>query len=236
VGIPAYIYDGVTVDEMLPITKITGLPYMKRKSMGHHLNMRAAAIRYAKEQSKEYCDISVIIAHIGGGITVSIHHEGKVIDIINDEEGPFSPERTGGLPIFQVIKMATSGKYDFNGMMKIVKSKGGLIAYFDTNDTRQVEKMALEGDVQAKLVYDAMALNIAKSIASEAVVLDGKIDAILLTGGIAHSDYFTGMIKQRIEFIAPVIIYAGENEMESLALGGLRVLRGQENAKIFRKD
>lgn len=233
--IPAFIYDGVTVDQMIPIAKITGLPEMRRKGLGHNLNMRAAAMRYAKENNKAYKDCSLIVSHLGGGISVSLHKDGIVADIVNDEEGPFSPERAGGLPEFQLIDMATSGKYDKRAMMKIVKNKGGLMAYFGVNDVRIVEKMIQDGDEKAKLVYEAMALNIAKHIAAEATVVNGKIEAIILTGGIAYSKLFTKLIIERVEFIAPVIVYAGENEMESLALGGLRVLRGEEEAREFHK-
>lgn len=234
-GIPAFVYDGVTVDEMLPIVKITGLPEMRRKGLGHNLNMRAAAMRYAKENNKEYRDCSLIVSHLGGGISVSLHKDGRVADIVTDEEGPFSPERTGGLPLFQVIDMATSGKYDKKSLMKIVKNKGGLMAYFGVNDTRVVEKMIEEGNEKAKLIYEAMALNVAKYIAYESAVVNGQVEAILITGGIANSKLFTSLVKERIEFIAPVIIYPGENEMESLALGGLRVLKGLEKAKEFKK-
>lgn len=234
-GIPAFVYDGVTVDEMLPIVKITGLPEMRRKGLGHNLNMRAAAMRYAKENNKEYRDCSLIVSHLGGGISVSLHKDGRVADIVTDEEGPFSPERTGGLPLFQVIDTATSGKYDKKSLMKIVKNKGGLMAYFGVNDTRVVEKMIEEGNEKAKLIYEAMALNVAKYIAYESAVVNGQVEAILITGGIANSKLFTSLVKERIEFIAPVIIYPGENEMESLALGGLRVLKGLEKAKEFKK-
>ncbi len=233
--IPAYIYDGVTVDEMLPILKVTGLPAMERKGMGHNLNMRAAAMRYAKEHGKAYKDCSLIVVHLGGGISVSLHHGGKVADIINDEDGPFSPERAGSLPLFQVIDMMSSGAYDKKSAMKLVKSKGGLVAHLGTNDTRDVQKMIADGDEHAKFIYEAMALNVARNIAKEAPVVNGKIDAIILTGGIAYSELFTNMVKERVEFIAPVVIYAGENEMQSLALGGLRVLRGEEAAKTFVK-
>ncbi|SHI95161.1 butyrate kinase [Parasporobacterium paucivorans] len=234
--IPAFIYDGVTVDEMLPLLKITGLPEMRRKGLGHNLNMRAAAMRYAKEHDKEYKDCSLIVAHLGGGISVSLHEDGRVADIVSDEEGPFSPERTGGLPLFQVIDMATSGKYDKKSLMKMVKNKGGFVAYFGTTDTREVEKMMKDGDKKAEMVYKAMTLNIAKHIASEAAVVNGNVEAVILTGGIAYSETFTGMIAERVKFIAPVIVYPGENEMESLALGGLRVLRGKEMAKEFHRS
>lgn len=234
-GMPSYIYDGVTVDEMIPVVQVTGLPHMRRKGIGHNLNMRAAAMRYAKENNKKYQDCTTLVAHLGGGISVSLHHNGRVVDIVNDEEGPFSPERAGGLPVFQVIDMATSGKYDKKAMMKIVKNQGGLVAYFGVNDTRIVEKMMVEGDEKAKLVYEAMALNVAKKIAELATVVNGKVDTIILTGGIAYSEIFTKMISDRVSFIAPVTVYGGENEMQSLALGGLRVQRGEEKAKEFHK-
>lgn len=233
--IPAYIYDGVTVDEMLPMLKVTGFPDMERKGMGHNLNMRAAAMRYAKEHHKDYKDCTLIVVHLGGGISVSLHHDGKVADIINDEDGPFAPERSGVLPLFQVIEMMSTGKYDHKSAMKRVKTQGGLVAHLGTNDTRDVEKMIADGDEHARLIYEAMALNVARNIAREAPVVNGRIEGIILTGGIAYSEMFTKMVKDRVEFIAPVTVYAGENEMQSLALGGLRVLRGEETAKQFKK-
>lgn len=234
-NIPAYIYDGVTVDEMLPILRVTGLPEMRRKGMGHNLNMRAAAMRYAKEHNKAYKDCSLIVVHLGGGISVSLHHDGKVADIINDEDGTFAPERAGCLPVFQVLDMLTSGEYDHKSAMKRLKSQGGLVAHLGTNDTREVEKMIAAGDEHAEFIYEAMAMNVARFVAMEAPVVKGNVEAIILTGGIAYSERFTGMVKELVEFLAPVIVYAGENEMQSLALGGLRVLRGEEQAKTFVK-
>lgn len=234
-GIPSYIYDAVTVDELEPLAKVTGLPEVKRKGMGHNLNMRAAAMKYAKEQGRSYNDISVIVAHLGGGITLSLHHKGRIVDMISDDEGPFSPERAGGLPAFQVIDLTSREGMDKKTMMKKVKSKGGLMGYFGVNDTRIVEQKMKDGDAQAALVYNAMILNVARNIAKLAVYVDGKVDNIILTGGIAYSDYFTSEVAKRVEFIAPVIVYAGENEMEALALGALRVQRGEEKAKTFVK-
>ncbi len=234
-GIKSYIYDGVTVDEMLPILKITGLPEMQRKGMGHNLNMRAAAMRYAKEVGKEYKDLNLIVVHMGGGVSVSLHSEGKVADIINDEDGPFSPERAGALPLFQVIEMMSSGKYDQKSAMKLVKTKAGLVAHLGTNDTRDVEKMIDDGDEHAAFIYDAMAMNIARNIAKEAPVVKGNIDQIILTGGMAYGKSLCDYIEDHVSFIAPVTVYGGENEMQSLALGGLRVLRGEETAKTFVK-
>lgn len=235
-GIPAYIYDGITVDELLPINKITGLPLLRRKGMGHNLNTRAAAMRYARESGKAYRDITVIVAHMGGGISVNLHHNGKIEDFINDEEGPFSPERSGGLPMFDIIKMCFDGVQTYDSMMKLVKRQGGLMAHLGTTDSREVEKALRAGDEHAKLIYDAMALNISKNIAKCAPGVCGKVDAILLTGGIAYSQYVTDYIREHVEFIAPVVVYPGEDEMLSLALGGLRVLRGEETAKTFVKN
>ena len=234
-NIPAFIYDGITVDELLPINKITGVPMLRRKGMGHNLNTRAAAMRYARESGKDYKDITVIVAHLGGGISVNLHHNGRIEDFINDEEGPFSPERSGGLPMFDIIKMCFEEGQTYHNMMNMVKRKGGLMAHLGTTDSREVEKMMNDGDEHAKLIYDAMILNVAKNIAKCAPNVCGKVDAILLTGGIAYSKYVTDYIREHVEFIAPVVVYPGEDEMLSLALGGLRVLRGEEKAKTYTK-
>ncbi|MBO7729752.1 MAG: butyrate kinase [Lachnospiraceae bacterium] len=233
--IPAFVYDGITVDEMIPLTKITGFKDMRRKALGHNLNMRAAAKRWEKESGKPYSEANLVIAHLGGGITESLHSKGRIIDFVSDEEGPFSPERTGGLPLFQVVDMAFSGEYDQKSMMKKIKGAGGLNSHLGTNDTRNVEKMIEEGDEYAALVYEAMALSVAKHIAALSATVNGEVDAIILTGGIANSEKFTKMVSDRVQFIAPVVIYAGENEMDSLAFGALRVLRGEEEAKNFTK-
>lgn len=233
---PCYIYDGVTVDEMDPVMKLTGLPHMERKGMGHNLNMRAMAIRYANEQHKNYKDVTVIVAHLGGGISVSLHHEGRIADIMSDEMGPFSPERSGALPVHQLIKWIMSHHYSQEELMKIVKTKSGLMAYCGTTDIRDIELLIDKGNEKAKLVYDAMALNVAKCICSEAAIVNGRIEGIVLTGGMAYSKRFTDAIQERINFLAPVHIYAGENEMLALAKGGLRVLQGQEKAQVFHKQ
>jgi len=234
-GIPAYIYDCTSTNELLPVMKICGHPDFVRSSMGHHLNMRAAARRYALENDKQYTETAVIVAHLGGGISVGLIDGGRMVDILNDENGfAFSPERSGSLPAPQVVEAAFSGKYDRAGLLRLMKSKGGLLAHLGTNDSREVEKRIAAGDEQAELVYRAMALNVAKAVGAEAALAAGKVDAVILTGGIAYSELFTGMIRKQVEFLAPVIVYAGENEMESLALGGLRVLRGEEEAKEFK--
>lgn len=234
-GIDSYIYDPVTVDELEAIARITGLPEMERKGMGHNLNMRASAIKYAQEIKRPYEELSLLVAHLGGGITLSLHKNGRMIDMISDDEGPFSPERAGGLPIFQVIKMASSGDYDYGSMMRKVRRQGGLMAYFGTTDAREVEEKIAQGDERAELIYEALAHNVAKNIGKLAVVVGGEIDAIILTGGMAHSEMLTNWIKDRVEFISPVKITPGENEIDALAFGALRVLRGEEKAHVFKR-
>ncbi|WP_213950917.1 butyrate kinase [Tepidanaerobacter syntrophicus] len=234
-GIKAYIYDPVTVDEMSEIAKITGLPEMRRKSLIHALNMRAMAHKYAEEIKKPYESLRLIVAHLGGGITLSYHENGKMIDVISDEEGPFSPERTGCLPLFQVLEMATQPGSDFKTLYNKVKRQGGLMAHLGTNNAKEVEEMIAAGDKHAELIYKAMGYNIAKWIGNLATVAKGKVDCIILTGGVAYSKMLTDFIKERIEFIAPVKIMAGENEIEALVKGVLRIRRGQEKVNVFTK-
>ena len=218
---------------MADIAHVTGLKEMRRIGQGHNLNMRAAAIKFANQTGKPYHELNILVAHLGGGITLSLHSKGRIIDMISDDEGPFSPERAGGLPGFQLIKMATSGEYDYKSMMKKVQRQGGLMAYFGTSDTRIVEDKITAGDDYARLILEAMAEGVAKNIGKLAVVVRGQVDGIVLTGGIARSKMITGWIAERVSFIAPVTVLPGENEMESLALGTLRVLRGEEKANTF---
>lgn len=232
-GLPSYIYDPVTVDELEPIARITGLKEMERRGQGHNLNMRAAAIKKAKEMGRPYSEVTSIVVHMGGGITLSLHHQGRIIDMISDDEGPFSPERAGGLPGFQLIAMVTSGEFDYEAMYKKITRQAGLMSHFGTTDAREVVKMMEGGDQQAALILEAMCHNVAKNIAKLAVAVRGKVDHIIITGGLAHSQLFIGWIEDRISFLAPVTVYAGENEMESLALGALRVLRGEERAREY---
>lgn len=233
-GIPAFIYDGVSVDEMLELYRITGLTSMRRRGLGHNLNTRAAAIRYAREQGARYQDVTVIVAHLGGGISVNLHSGGRIIDFISDDEGPFSPERSGGLPLFFTIDWCYSGAPKAE-LLRQCRRTGGLMAHLGTTDTREVERMIRDGDGHAKLVYDAMILNISKNIAKLAPDVNGRLDAVLLTGGIAHSQYVTGEITRQVGWIAPVVVYPGENEMLALAQGGLRVLRGEEQAATYHR-
>jgi butyrate kinase len=235
-GIPAFVYDAVTVDEMPPLLKMTGFPELERRGTGHNLNARAVARRYATEQGREYKNCTLIVAHLGGGFSISLHHKGIIMDMINDEDGSFTPERAGSLPVAAFVDMIFSGRHDKRSIMKKVKTQGGLVAHLGTNNTIQVEERIAAGDERAKIVYEAMALNVAKNIAKEFPVVNGEVDAILLTGGIAGSPMFTGMIQERLHYLgAQVVVYPGENEMESLALGGLRVLRGEETAREFVK-
>lgn len=236
VNIPAYIYDSVRVDELSDIARISGMPDIPRTSSSHVLNSRATAMKVANKHNKKYADMNFIVAHLGGGISLSIHEKGQIVDIISDDEGPFSPERAGRVPCRDLIDACYSGKFDKDTMKKKLRGNGGLKAYLNTVDAREVEKMIESGDEKAKLVYEAMAYQIAKGIGELATVVKGKVDAIIITGGIAYSNMTTNWIKERVEFIAPVEIMPGENEMEALALGTLRVLKGEENARVYESD
>lgn len=232
-GVSAYIYDSVRVDELNDIARISGMPDIKRASTSHALNSRAMAMKAAKKYGKKYSDMNFVVAHLEGGISVSVHEKGKMVDIIADDEGPFSPERAGRVPCKQLIDLCYSGKYDKKAMHKKLRGNGGLKAYLNTVDAREVEKIIENGDDNAKLIYEAMAYQVSKGIGELATVVEGKVDAIILTGGIAYSKMLTSWIKKRVEFIAPVEIMPGENEMESLALGTLRVLRQEEAAREY---
>ncbi len=235
VNIPSYIVDPVVVDEMNEVARVSGIPEIDRKSIFHALNQKAIARRAAKELNKEYSDCNFIVAHMGGGVSVGAHENGKVIDVANalDGEGPFSPERSGGLPVGDLVKMCFSGKYTQDEIKKRIKGNGGLVGYLNTNDGRDVESRIEAGDEKAKLVYEAMAYQVSKEIGSCASVLKGKVDAVLLTGGIAYSKMFTGMIEERVNFISDVKVYPGEDEMIALAQGGLRVLNKEEEPQVY---
>ncbi|MDL2234570.1 butyrate kinase [Christensenellaceae bacterium OttesenSCG-928-L17] len=229
--INAYIYDPVTVDEMTEIARITGLKEVRRAGRGHNLNMRAAALKYCKENGLAYADTNIIVAHLGGGISVSLHSGGRTVDLISDDEGAFSPERAGLIPSYKLLEVSEGvSRAD---MMKRLQRSGGLVSHFGTADARTVENMANEGDEYAALVYDAMALGVARDIGKISVLVDGNIDAIVLTGGIAHSKTFTSKIQKRVSFIAPVTIIPGENEMQALADGAWRVLNNLEAAREY---
>ena len=235
-GIPAYIVDPVVVDEMEDLARLSGLPQLKRKSIFHALNQKAVGRRAAEELGKEYENCNFIIAHLGGGISVGAHKKGRVVDVNNalNGDGPFTPERSGGLPSWDLVKLALSGEYEKNEIKKMITGKGGVVAYLGTNDMREVERKVKEGDEKYSLVFKAMAYQVAKEIASLSAVLSGDVDAIILTGGLAYSDIFTNWIIERVKFIAKVLVYGGEDEMEALALGALRVLNGEEKHKIYK--
>ncbi len=234
--IPSFIVDPVVVDELADIARVSGIPEIKRMSIFHALNQKAVAKRYAKEMGKAYEDLNIIVAHLGGGVSVGAHHNGRIIDNNNalDGDGPFSPERAGSLPTGDLVKMCFSGKYTQEEILKKLCGKGGFVAYLGTNDARIVEEKAVNGDKEAKLVFDAFAYQVSKSIGECAAVLKGKVDAIILTGGIAYGKSITDMISERTAWIAPIVIYPGEDEMLALAQGGLRVLNGEEEAKEYK--
>ena len=229
-GIPAFIVDPVVVDEMEPIAKISGLPEIERRSIFHALNHKAVARLAAKDLGKKYEEVNLIVVHLGGGISVGVHRKGRVIDVNNalNGDGPFAPERAGGLPVWDAMKLALSGKYTEHELKKKLAGQGGIVAYLGTNDMREVEDRVKSGDEKARLIFEAMAYQVAKEIGADATVLKGDVDAIVLTGGLAYSDMFVGWIKERVSFIAPVLVYPDEDEMRALACGALRVLRGEE--------
>lgn len=233
--IPAYIVDPVCVDEMEPMARISGMPENPRESLFHALNQKAIARRAAKDMGKIYDEINLIVAHLGGGITVGAHKKGRVIDVNNaiPGEGPFSPERSGGVPVGKLVEMCFSGRYTQQEIEKKLMGKGGLVAYLETNDAVQVENKIEQGDDESQLIYRAMAYQIAKEIGACSCVLEGKVDVIIITGGLAHSSILVGWIEERVKFIAPVLVYPGEDEMEALAAGGLRVLNGTEEARQY---
>ena len=235
IGIPAYIYDAVAVDELPKMNKLSGFADLERNGVGHNLNTRATAIKYAKEHGKKYEDISVVVAHLGGGFTVNLHHKGRIIDALNDETGCFTPERAGALPMAPFVHKIFAEHLDEKTVMKMLKSQGGLTSHLGTNDSREVEKMIDAGDEHAKMVFEAMAMNVSCNIAREFPIVNGNVEAILLTGGIAHSERFVGLIKERLAYLCPIFVYPGENEMLSLAMGALRVLHGEERPHVFHK-
>lgn len=237
IGVPSYIVDPVVVDEMLEVARISGHPAFERICIWHALNQKAVARRAAKEKfGKKYEEMNFVVVHLGGGISVGAHQKGKVIDVNNalNGEGPFSPERSGSLPIGEVISACFSGKYSQAEVNKMLVGKGGISAYLGTNNAKEVSERAQSGDEKAKLIYSAMAYQVAKAVGEYAVVLDGDVDAIIITGGIAYDKNFVEMIEKKVKFIADVITYPGEDELLALAQGGLRVLNGVESAKEYK--
>ena len=235
IGVPSFIVDPVVVDEMCDIARYSGVPELPRTSVFHALNQKAVAKRYAKENEKAYDSLNLIVVHMGGGVSVGAHLNGRIIDVFNalDGDGAFSPERAGGAPVGALIKMCFSGQYTEKEVYKKFVGNGGFNAYLGTNDMRDVEKMVLAGDVKATEVRDAFVFQVAKDIGSMAAVLKGKVDAIVVTGGIAYDKGVVAGLKEACEWIAPFTVYPGEDELGALVQGGLRVLNGEEEAKVY---
>ena len=235
IGVPSYIADPVVVDELVPEARYSGVPELPRVSIFHALNQKAVAKRYAKETGKAYDSMNLIVVHMGGGVSVGAHRAGKVIDVFNalDGDGAFSPERAGGVPNGALIKMCFSGKYTEAEVYKKVVGNGGFNAYLGTYDIRNVDKMVEEGNEKAKLILDAFILQVAKDMGSMACVLEGKVDQIIITGGIAYDKYVVEALKKKAGWIAPVTVYPGEDELLALAQSALRVMNGEEKAMEY---
>jgi butyrate kinase len=234
-GIKAYIVDPVVVDELDDVARFTGHPLFEKKSIFHALNQKAIARTHAGSLYRKYEEMNLIVVHLGGGISVGAHKNGRVVDVTQalDGDGPFSPERTGTLPVGDLAKLCFSGKYTHKEVKEMIKGKGGLVAYLGTNEAYQVELSAREGDAKARAVQDAMCYQVGKEIGAMAAVLQGEVDAIILTGGIAHNHYLVDYISRMTKFIAPVAVYPGEDEMKALAMNGLAVVRGEIDPKDY---
>jgi len=234
IGIPSYIVDPVSVDELDKLARYSGHPLLERESLSHALNTKAVAKRWAKERGKSYFDVNLIVIHLGSGITVSAHKRGRMVDITNSmEEGPFSSERAGTVPCMKLAKLCFSGKYTFEQVQKMLFGEGGIYAYIGIKDFREVMERVRGGDEKAKEVVDAMIYQIAKDTGGMATVLEGNIDGIIITGGMAHEEYLVENLKKRIEFLGKIFVYPGEDELLALAEGALRVLRGEETAREY---
>lgn len=234
-GVNAYIADPVVVDELQDVARLTGLPELPRQSIFHALNQKAVARVYADKIGKPYEELNLIVAHMGGGISVGAHRKGLVVDVNNalDGEGPFSPERAGTLPALALAKLCFSGKYTLAEVAKMINGKGGVVAHLNTNDMREVENRYNEGDKEYQLIADAMAYGVGKCIGAEIAVLKGQVDAVILTGGIAYDKNVVRYIKEMVEPMAQVVVMPGENELEALAMNAQRVLEGKLTPKVY---
>ena len=235
IGVPSYIVDPVVVDELMPIARYSGVPELPRTSVFHALNQKAVAKRYAKEKGVSYDSLNLIVVHMGGGVSVGAHEKGRVIDVFNalDGDGVVSPERAGAVPSGALIKMCFSGEYTEKEVYKKIVGNGGFNAYLGTNDMRDVAKMIADGDAHADEVREAFILQVCKNIGSMACVLKGKVDRIIVTGGIAYNKEVVDKMEERAGFIAPFTVYPGEDELLALAQGALRVLNGEEEAMKY---
>lgn len=231
----AYIANPVVVDELDDIARFSGHPLLPRISIFHALNQKAVARQHAKSIMRLYEELNLIVVHLGGGITVGAHKKGRVVDVNQglDGDGPFSPERTGSLPVGSLVRLCFSGKYTQKEILKMIKGEGGLVAYLGTNSAYEVEQMVQQGNKEAELIYKAMAYQVAKEIGAMATVLHFHVDSILITGGIAHDKYFVNLIIERVHRIAPVHVYPGEDELKALAMNGLRILSGETVPKVY---
>lgn len=236
-AIPAFIVDPVAVDEMESVARFSGLPQIPRVSLVHALNIKAVTRRVCKDLNKDFNNSSFVVAHLGGGISVATVKSGRIVDVSNaNDESPFSPERCGGVPIGDLVALCFSGKYTYAQMKKKMVGEAGLTGYLGTNDLREVDKRNQQGDEKAQLILEAMAYQIAKEIGAMSAVLKGKLDAIVLTGGMAYSKSLTSLIEKRVAFISKVIIVPGEDEMLALMQGAYRCVRGEEKAKIYEDE
>lgn len=235
IGVPSYIVDPVVVDELMPIARYSGVPELPRTSVFHALNQKAVAKRYAKEKGVSYESLNLIVVHMGGGVSVGAHEKGRVIDVFNalDGDGAFSPERAGAVPSGALIRMCFSGEYTEKEVYKKIVGGGGFNAYLGTNDMRDVAKMIDEGDTHADEVREAFILQVCKNIGSMSCVLKGRVDTIIVTGGIAYNKAVVDKMEERAGFIAPFTVYPGEDELLALAQGALRVLNGEEKAMEY---
>lgn len=235
VGVPSYIVDPVVTDELADVARMSGTPDIPRVSKFHALNQKAVAKRYGKESGKGYENLNLVVVHMGGGVSVGAHNHGKVVDVNNalDGDGPFSPERAGSVPAGDLIKLCFSGKYTEAEVYSKIVGKGGFVAYLNTNDVKgTIDKME-EGDKACTEVYNAFVYQIAKAVGEMSAALSGKVDQIILTGGVAYSPVLVPDLKSRIDWIAPVTVYPGEDELLALAQGAIRVLNGEEEAKVY---
>ena len=233
-GCPAFVVDPVSTDELEPLARYSGHPSIERRSLSHALNIHAVARRAAADLGRSIDSSAFVVAHLGGGISIALVRNGKIIDV-NDasSDGPFSPERTGGLPLQAVISLAFSGQTTEDEMRAMVMGKGGLVAYLGTKSAEDVEEKICAGNFTAAQVYEAMAYQISKEIGAMATVHSGSLDAVVLTGGLAASVRLTDWISNRVRFLGPVLVYPGEHELLALAQGASRVLRGEEQVKEY---